>query len=386
MASSLGIWESAWGYIGVIIFLAVLSSLFVALRFWSRRISRLGVYWDDWLALLTLLIHHGLGATILIAFISDGLGFPMMRLKAADPRAAAELQKLVFIGTILYGAGSTSVRLSVVIFYFRIFPTTTIRRGGYVLVGICAAWFIAIEALMLATCTPIAFMWDPAIAGGHCVKTPAGAIVLGALNVIIDAFTVALPVHEVFKLNLSRKKKLIISGVFLIGGLATAASLTRLVSTSLYFKSGAGEGPGAIAALLSATAVFEIYIAIIGACAPTLVPVYKKLRRQPVTSDKPVQHRSSYTTRPSYTTRQPKPRMQLHGYVGGGTNPALSRTALRESDEEDRPFKRLDDVHVLVPAKERGELWTDISARPASEGVPLGGIRVQRDVTWDSEE
>lgn len=330
------------------------------------------------MALLTLLVHHGLGATILIAFLSDGLGFPMLRLAMADPRAARELQKLTFIGTVLYGAGSTSVRLSVIIFYFRIFPTTAVRRGGYIIVGICAAWFVAIEALNLATCTPIAYMWDPTIPGGHCITAPAGVIVLGALNVVIDAVTVALPIHEVIKLNLSREKKFVIFGVFLIGGIATAASLTRLVSISLYFNFGAGEGTGATSALLSATTGFEIYIAIIGACAPTLVPVYKKLRSRPVASDTPVPHRSGYTSKQS--------RKQLHTYGGSGTNPALSRTALRDSDEDDRPFKRLDDVHVLVPAKERGELWTDISARPASEGIPLGGIRVQRDVTWDSEE
>ncbi|KAI1190762.1 hypothetical protein F5B17DRAFT_427238 [Nemania serpens] len=298
----------------------------------------------------------------------------------ADPRASSGLQKLTFIGTVLYGAGSTSVRLSVIIFYFRIFPTNAVRRGGYILVGICAAWFVAIEALNLATCTPIAYMWDQTIPGGHCITAPEGVIVLGALNVIIDAVTVALPIHEVLKLNLSREKKVIIFGIFLIGGIATAASLTRLISISLYFNFGAGEGTGATSALLSATTGFEIYIAIIGACAPTLVPVYKKLRGRPVPSDTPVPHRSGYTSRQS--------RMQLHTYGGSGTktNPALSRTALRESDEDERPFKRLDDVHVLVPAKERGELWTDISARPASEGIPLGGIRVQRDVTWDSEE
>lgn len=143
----------------------------------------------------------------------------MLRLAMADPRAARELQKLTFIGTVLYGAGSTSVRLSVIIFYFRIFPTTAVRRGGYIIVGICAAWFVAIEALNLATCTPIAYMWDPTIPGGHCITAPAGVIVLGALNVVIDAVTVALPIHEVIKLNLSREKKFVIFGVFLIGGM-----------------------------------------------------------------------------------------------------------------------------------------------------------------------
>ncbi|KAI1748158.1 hypothetical protein F4782DRAFT_385209 [Xylaria castorea] len=379
MVSSLGIWRCSWGYIAATIFLAVLSTLTVALRFWSRRISGLGIHVDDWLALGTLIIHHGLGATILVAFLVDGLGFDTASLLMADLSAALDLQKLTFIGTILYGTASTSIRLSVIIFYFRIFPTTIVRRGGYILAAVCVAWFVAIEALNLATCKPIEYMWNRSIEG-HCINAPEGVIILGAANVIIDAVTVTLPIHEVMKLNLSREKKLVIFGVFLIGGIACAASLTRLISISLYLTKDGEDGTGATSALLSATTGFEIYIAIIGACAPTLVPVYKKLRRRPVPDDVPIPHRSGYTTKP--------PKRQSHTYVKGGTTPAggLSRTALRESDEEERPFKRLDDIHVLVPAKERGEFWTDISARPASEGIPLGGIRVQRDVTWNSEE
>ncbi|KAI0467447.1 hypothetical protein F4859DRAFT_506806 [Xylaria cf. heliscus] len=376
MVSSLGIWRSSWGYIAATIFLAILSTLAVVFRFWSRRISGLGIHLDDWLALGTLLVHHGLGATILVAFISDGLGFDTLSLVRADPSAAMDLQKLTFIGTILYGTGSTSIRLSVIIFYFRIFPTKIVRRGGYILAATCLAWFVAIEALNLATCKPIAYMWDRSI-DGTCISAPEGVIILGAANVLIDAVTVTLPIHEVIKLNISREKKLVIFGVFLIGGIACAASLARLISISLYLTNDGEDGTGATSALLSATTGYEIYIAIIGACAPTLVPVYKRLRSRP-TSDSPIPHRSGYTSKPS--------KKQSHTYVNGGTNPAgLSRTALRESDEEERPFKRLDDIHVLVPAKERGEFWTDISARPASEAIPLGGIRVQRDVTWNSE-
>ncbi|KAJ8125913.1 hypothetical protein O1611_g7725 [Lasiodiplodia mahajangana] len=380
MASSLGIWENSWGYIAATIFLAFLASLLVALRFWSRWISAQGIHSDDWLALATLFVQHGLGAIILVGFISYGLGFSTKSLETADAHAAKQLQKLTFIGTILYGTGSTSIRLSVIIFYFRIFATKIVRRGCYVLAGICLAWFVAIEALNLATCRPISFMWDKG-RGGYCVKTPAGIIVLGAFNVVIDAATVVLPIREVIKLKLSREKKLIIFGVFLIGGIATLSSLARLVLLALYLNPETDGGTGATSAMLSATTGFEVYIAIIAACAPTLVPLYKKLRRRAARSDSPIPHRSGYTTKP--------PKKQAHTYAKGGTNTSFSRTALRESDDEERPFKRFDDVHVLVPAKERGELWTNITARPGSEGIQLKGIkgiRVQRDVTWNSEE
>ncbi|KAI0424826.1 hypothetical protein F5Y09DRAFT_126161 [Xylaria sp. FL1042] len=375
-SSSLGICHASWGYIGATAFLVVLSSLAVALRFWSRRISGLGIYTDDWLALFTLIVHHGLAATIFIAFLVDGLGFDKLTL-ATDKHAENELQKLYFIGTILYGTGLTSIRLSVIVFYFRTFPTAIVRRGGYILAAASIAWFITIEVLNLALCRPIPSLWDPTVPGHHCLSAPASIIVPGAFNVVIDAATVGLPIYEIMKLNLSREKRNFVFGILCIGILATAAGLARLISMSLYLHE-TDDGTGATSALLSATTGFEIYIAIIAACAPTLVPVYKRFRGRRMSSDTPIPHRSGYTTKP--------PKGQPHTYLNGASKPALSRTALRESDDEERFFKRLDDIHVLVPAKERGEFWTDISARPASEGVPIGGIRVQRDVTWNSED
>ncbi len=218
MTSSLGICHSSWGYIAATAFLVVLSSLAVALRFWSRRISGLGIYTDDWLVLFTLIVLHGLAATIFIAFLVDGLGFDKQIL-ATDKRATMELQKLNFIGTVLYGTGLTSIRLSVIIFCLRVFPTPIIRRGGYILAAACIAWFITLEGLNLALCKPIAYMWDQTIPGGHCVSSPASVIVPGAFNVVIDAATVGLPIYEVMKLKLSKEKKCSIIGIFSIGGM-----------------------------------------------------------------------------------------------------------------------------------------------------------------------
>lgn len=61
-------------------------------------------------------------------------------------------------------------------------------------------------------------------------------MVPGAFNVALDAAAVGLPVYEVMKLNLSRKKKLVVFGVFLIGGLYVMCDPVSLPS-SLYLPS-----------------------------------------------------------------------------------------------------------------------------------------------------
>lgn len=259
--SSLGVWSGAWGYVGGIIFLGVLASVTIALRFWARRLSGLGACCDDWLALFALLVHHGLGALVIVAYLQWDVGFDLPVLISTASWASMEQLKLIFITTILYGTASTSIRLSVIIFFLRIFPTQIVKRGAYVLTLLCIAWFIAVEGLYLGMCQPIAYMWDNSIKGGKCLDAKLGIIIPATFNVIIDAATVLLPIREVIKLHLSREKKLFIVGIFCIGGLcvkppagtnlclvtslsafanatrrATGASLARLVTISLYLN------------------------------------------------------------------------------------------------------------------------------------------------------
>ncbi|KAI1816134.1 hypothetical protein GGS20DRAFT_575689 [Poronia punctata] len=373
MASSLGVWHECWGYVGVLVFLAFLASVAVALRFWSRRITGSGPYSDDWLALFTLLAHHGLVATVLVAFLADGLGFDTLTLQTADQRAEIEMQKLTFVGTVLYGMVLTCIRLAVILFYLRIFPTKTVRRGGYILAFLCVAWFVAIEGLNLARCTPVAFKWNRTIEGGRCISVQGGVIAVDVISLVMNGITVCLPIREVFKMDVSGRRKFAISCIFLIGGVTILASLARLVATLLLFYPRSPNTTGTTSALLWAATGFEIYLAIIAACAPTFSPAYNKLYRRPMPSDSPIPRRSGYTTKP--TKKKPS------SHFGKGISDLSSR--LRESDDEERPFKRFDDIHILVPPKGRGEFWTNITARPASSGVEPGRIRVQRDVTWN---
>ncbi|KAJ3578504.1 hypothetical protein NPX13_g2060 [Xylaria arbuscula] len=374
--SSLGVWQGAWGYVGGIIFLGVLASVTVALRFWARRLSGLGASSDDWLALFALLVHHGLGALVIVAFLQWGVGFDLPVLLSAAPWASVEQLKLMFITTVLYGTASTSIRLSVIIFFLRIFPTPIVKRGAYALTVLCIAWFITVEGLYLGMCRPIAYMWDSSIKGGTCLDVKWGIIIPAIFNVIIDAATVLLPIREVMKLHLSKEKKLFIIGIFCIGGLATGASLARLVAISLYLNrppNGANQSP----ALLIGITTIEIYIAIIAACAPALVPVYKKVRGIQSPDGTLRTHRTGYSIRPTDA--------QSRTHLTGGSKPTLNRSTRRDSEDEERFFKRIEEPSVLYPSRDR-EFWTDISARPGSEAIPMEGIRVQRDVTWNSED
>ncbi|KAI0906227.1 hypothetical protein F4823DRAFT_565951 [Ustulina deusta] len=82
---------------------------------------------------------------------------------------------------------------------------------------------------------------------------------------------------------MSRRRKYTIIGIFVIGGVAAAASLVRVIVLSLFAIGTVFHDAGAISVALSALAVIEIYVALLGACAPTLGPIYDRFSRKPST-------------------------------------------------------------------------------------------------------
>ena len=82
----------------------------------------------------------------------------------------------------------------------------------------CIVWFVGVEVMNLI------IMYKPPgeEAGGTTESRLAVAsisfIVNSACNCVIDAATVALPIRDVSRLQLSRRKKYCVGGIFLLGG------------------------------------------------------------------------------------------------------------------------------------------------------------------------
>ena len=102
-----------------------------------------------------------------------------------------------------------------VFLYRRIFPTRAVRLGSTILGAVCIAWFLATEVANL-----IVLYKPPAgTTQGRLALARIGSIVTSACNCVIDAATVALPVRDVCRLQLTRQKRLGVFGIFLLGGM-----------------------------------------------------------------------------------------------------------------------------------------------------------------------
>ncbi|KAI0206708.1 hypothetical protein F4808DRAFT_454626 [Astrocystis sublimbata] len=258
--------------------LALLATIAVILRFWTRRLTQTALGLDDYIILTALILQQAQSAAAFAAVIGGGLGRDFQLVVAEG--------KVVFLFKVVYGLSAPIVKLSSLAFIWRIFPTRVI--------------------------------------------------------------------------------KIAVSGIFLLGGITLAASLTRTISTAVIHNQTITNFTKQFVCPAVAT-VIEVYVGIVGACVPVLTPVYHRIRgRNPPSSSA-----SSYDKKVSLV------KGLNYNSMGNGRRMA-------------RPYDHLDnDLSTVVNNSRNTDYQVEIS-RTKFDGlevrnnhhIPLKGIRVERDTQW----
>ncbi|KAI0855311.1 hypothetical protein F4860DRAFT_40332 [Xylaria cubensis] len=289
--------DSVGIYVSIVV-LAFFATLSVTLRFWARRLMCVTWQIDDYLALIALLVHHGTVPIIAIAIELGGLGQDTRLFTMAHPSATVIFYQVLsilleafnrilnnpnqsfFIGGVIYAVSSPLIKLSALSFYWRIFPTKTIKLACIALASLIIIWTIVVGVVDFLLCKPLHAFWNLELQKSpstKCIDVTSFWLVNSGCNGAIDLATLILPIHEVIKLHSSISKKIGICAVFLLGSVALAASLTRTITT-IPLHNAEITNPNKQFIIPGVATVVEVYVAIIGACLPTLVPVYRRLR------------------------------------------------------------------------------------------------------------
>ena len=163
----------------------------VVLRFAARRIERIGWWWDDYLAVLSLLFFAG-------GFWAD---IQIARYQSNDQES---FLLRVYINNILYPLIVSTTKISGLLLYLLhfgdgIWP----RRITWALITNNIAWAITAVVLTVIQCQPIEGAWNAADANGaKCLNRPllseAVAIADSGLSLMILLF----PLPKIFRLDL----------------------------------------------------------------------------------------------------------------------------------------------------------------------------------------
>lgn len=122
------------------------------------------------------------------------------------------------LGSLLSWLVGFAVKLSICLFYRRIFETRSFRIASLVLMGLTTAWFLAVFIANIVHCLPVGSAWDLEHPG-TCINFDIFFLAAGIIETLLDTAVLILPVRAVFTIQVPLRTKLLLSGVFLLGGL-----------------------------------------------------------------------------------------------------------------------------------------------------------------------
>ncbi|KAK1546422.1 CFEM domain-containing protein [Colletotrichum paranaense] len=162
--------------------------------------------WDDWLILASTLalIPADIGSQILIGI---GLGQDIWMV---SPDNITQILLLFFIEELLYSFVVAVTKLSILIFYLRLFAETWFRVVCYVMLGVTTVYGIGQILGIVLVCSPVSYNWTQwdGEHQGKCGNVNLMAFINGGVNIAIDFILFILPVTQFITVSWTLKKKI----------------------------------------------------------------------------------------------------------------------------------------------------------------------------------
>lgn len=209
-----------------------LTTISVSLRFWARFVVPRGhLWWDDWLSLAALVRYSRPCCGCLLCRFADtiasqpfvwahcALNIYWVHLGLGQHFAQihtfiTDLIRVMYPVNLVYNAALTLIKLSVLMFYVRVFKIIKIYRIALWFAGfIVVAWGITLFFTTLLACIPIEKNWNLSVPG-HCIERPYTLLLP---NILTDFILLILPMPMLWSIQLSFPRKIGLCGLFAAG-------------------------------------------------------------------------------------------------------------------------------------------------------------------------
>ncbi|KAF2748513.1 hypothetical protein M011DRAFT_400906, partial [Sporormia fimetaria CBS 119925] len=242
-----------------------------------RVIARLHIFggvWgkDDWVILAAMI------PTIPITFLSivlaeKGLGKDMWTVPHDN---ITDILRIYYFDELFYLSSIGLTKISILLFYLRIFPERTFRRWTHMTIALCILYMLGFGFAVIGQCTPVNLAWNhwDGEHDGHCINLNAEGWAASAVNMVLDLMVMFLPARELARLKMSRRKRLGILAMFLLGLFVTIISAIRL---NFMIRFANTQNVTWDYTPVGYWSVLEIQLGIIVACFPALRALQHRL-------------------------------------------------------------------------------------------------------------
>ena len=125
---------------------------------------------------------------------------------------------MLLVGEIIYTLSLVAIKISILQLYRSIFP----GRGFIIMTSVVGAgviaWGIAVILVSILQCNPVRGEWDLTVPA-TCIPLEHFYLGNAVPNIAMDVIILALPIPNVWALQMSLRQKYVVSGLFLLGGL-----------------------------------------------------------------------------------------------------------------------------------------------------------------------
>ncbi|KAI5927109.1 hypothetical protein F4810DRAFT_652345 [Camillea tinctor] len=249
-----------------------LSTTAVSLRIYSRvAITSAKLWWDDYLIILAQILVFVLLAVLALDF-QYGVGYHV-----TDPRVLQNFGYglvLLLVYDVFYQLTQCAVKLSVLLFYLRIFVNEKVLLGTKIAIGVVAVWSTVNFINVFLMCQPFESRFDPVAYGGpDCRFQKPIYTVIVCFNVVTDLPIFLLPLPTILSLNMKRSHKVYLIVSFLLACCVFAATIVRIMYM-LELESGDITYTGLNVYFWS---IAEPNLAMLTISLPLLLPLYFRL-------------------------------------------------------------------------------------------------------------
>jgi hypothetical protein len=156
-----------------------------------------------------------------------GLGKDIWKVSFENIEA---ILKIYYFDEDLYLTALPLVKISILLFYLRIFPQKWFRYACFATMAACVGYGIAFLLVSVFQCRPIDLAWNhwDGEHEGVCNNINAQGWTSAALNVVLDVVVLGLPMPVIAKLELNKRKKALVLLMFSTGFVVTIISILRL--------------------------------------------------------------------------------------------------------------------------------------------------------------
>ncbi|KAI1341699.1 hypothetical protein F5Y15DRAFT_345039 [Xylariaceae sp. FL0016] len=324
-------------------------------------------WWDDYanFAAMALCIVY----TVYIVKTKDiGLGTDIW----AVPQQNLTTQLMAYhITAMAYTFDRFFIRLSIVLFYKRIFRIPQAER---IILGTLIAVILTSVPIIIAAltwCTPIQHIWlkwDGEHHGGRCIDYTAFLYVAWIIFIVVDLWIIWIPIPLVAKLQISTKKKCLVSIMFCTGLLVIAISVYKIKLVHIY-TTGKNFPIDVIDMIIWAG--LELDLGVICACMPSIPALFgslmQRLKSTIASSPSSSRFTGPKSERGKGSTSENVMPLRTHGYnqAVAGDSHILKVTTIHQTNGLSRydSYQQIDDdiaieMGDIVQASWKAQAWS----------------------------